>query len=89
MSEAVKAATMEALRAQKFGFTATEYARAKAEYLSAIEKQYNNRNKISSDRFGRMCASNYLEKEPLTAIETEYEVMNQIVPMLPVEAVNQ
>ena len=89
MSEAVKAATMEALRAQKFGFTATEYARAKAEYLSALEKQYNNRNKISSDRFGRMCASNYLEKEPLTSIEVEYAAMNQIVPMLPVEAVNQ
>ena len=88
MNEAVQAATVEALRAQKFGFTATEYARAKAEYLSQLEKQYNNRNKINSDHFGRMCASHYLEKEPLTPIETEYEVMSQMVPMLPVEAVN-
>ena len=88
MNEAVQAATVEALRAQKFGFTATEYARAKAEYLSQLEKQYNNRNKINSDQFGRMCASHFLEKEPLTPIETEYEVMSQMVPMLPVEAVN-
>ena len=88
MNEAVQAATVEALRAQKFGFTATEYARAKAEYLSQLEKQYNNRNKINSDQFGRMCASHFLEKEPLTPIETEYEIMSQMVPMLPVEAVN-
>lgn len=89
MSEAVKAATMEALRAQKFGFTATEYARAKAEYLSQLEKQYNGRDKISSDHYGRLCASNYLEKEPLTAIDTEYEMMSQLVPMLPVELINE
>ncbi|MDO4511311.1 MAG: insulinase family protein [Bacteroidales bacterium] len=88
-AEALKAVTMEALRAQKHGFTATEYARTKAEYLSQIEKQYNNRNRISSERFGRMCASHYLEKEPLTAIETEYEMMSQVVPMLPVDMVNQ
>ena len=81
MNEAVQAATVEALRAQKFGFTATEYARAKAEYLSQLEKQYNNRNKINSDQFGRMCASHFLEKEPLTPIETEYEVMSQMVPI--------
>ncbi len=88
-AEAVKAATAEALRAQKFGFTATEYARAKAEYLSQLEKQYNERNKIDNDRFGRLCASNYLEKEPLTAIETEYEMMSQVVPMIPVDAINE
>lgn len=88
-SEAVKAATMEALRAQKFGFTATEYARAKAEYLSQLEKQYNGRDKISSDHYGRLCASNYLEKEPLTAIDTEYEMMSQLVPMIPADMVNE
>lgn len=89
MNEAVKAVTVEALRAQKFGFTATEYARAKAEYLSQLEKQYNSRDKINNDRFGRMCASHFLEKEPLTSIETEYEMMSQVVPMLPVDLVNQ
>ncbi len=89
MAEAVKAATVEALRAQKFGFTATEYARAKAEYLSQLEKQYNERNKIDNDNFGRQCASNFLEKEPLTSIETEYELMSQVVPMIPVDAINE
>ncbi len=88
-AEAVQAATEEVLRAQKHGFTATEYARTKAEYLSQLEKEYEKRNQTNNDRFGRLYASNYLENEPLMSIETEYQIMNQIVPMLPVEAVNQ
>ncbi len=87
--EAVAAITKEAMRAVKFGFTATEYERAKANYMSALERQYTNRDKIDNDNFGRACASNYLENEPLMSIEQEYQIMQQLTPMLPVEMVNQ
>ena len=85
----LKALTREALRAQKYGFTATEYERAKANYLSAMEKQYTNREKIDNDVFGRQMASNYLEKEPLMSIEQQYELMQQLAPALPVDFINQ
>ena len=86
---ALAALTREAMRAAKFGFTATEYERAKANYMSALEKKYTNRDKINNDVFGRACASNYLEKEPLLSIEQTYQIMQQLTPMLPVDVVNE
>ena len=87
--QALNVLTTEALRVKKHGFTATEYARAKEDYLSNLEEQYNNRNKISNESYGREYAANFLEKEPYTSIETDYELMNMLAPNVPVEAINQ
>lgn len=87
--EALAAITKEAMRAVKFGFTATEYERAKANYMSSLERRYTNRDKIDNDVFGRACASNYLEKEPLMSVEQKYQIMQQLSPMLPVDMVNE
>ena len=88
-AEALNVLMTEAMRVKKFGFTATEYARAKDDYLSNLEKQYNNRSKISNEHYGREYAANFLEKEPYASIETEYEIMNQMVPYIPVDMINQ
>ncbi len=88
-AEALQSVTEEALRARQFGFTETEYARTRADYLSSLESRYNSRSKIPSDRFGRLYASNYLSKEPLMSIETEYQMMNQFAPNIPVALINQ
>lgn len=87
--QATKAVITEVKRAVQHGFTASEYIRAREEYLSRLEKQYNERNKISNERLGRSYAANYLANEPIPSIEDEYTIMNQIVPNLPVEAINQ
>ncbi len=90
MSEqALKAVVLEVKRATEHGFTATEYIRAREEYLSRLEKQYNERNKISNEHYGRAYAAHYLSNEPIPSIEDEYAIMKQIVPNLPVEAINQ
>ncbi|MBO5540336.1 MAG: insulinase family protein [Muribaculaceae bacterium] len=86
---ALQAIMTEALRVAKHGFTATEYARAKEEYMSQLQKRYDNRSKISNARYGRSYIANYLEGDPIPSMETEYAIMNQIVPMLPVEMINQ
>jgi zinc protease len=86
---ATEAVITEAMRAAKYGFTATEYDRAKEEYLSRLEKQYNERNKISNARLAAQYYRNYLDNEPMPSIEQEYELMSQYVPMLPVDLVNQ
>jgi len=87
--EATQALVTEALRAAKYGFTATEYARAKDEYMSRLEKQYNERNKIPNGALARMYYRNYLDNEPMPSIEQEYQIMSQIIPMVPVEVINQ
>jgi len=87
-SEALKAATCEALRAVKFGFTATEFARAKEEYMSQLEKTYTNRNKRKNDVYGDIYSDNFLDKEPIPSIEDEYQIMQQLSQAIPVEAIN-
>lgn len=87
--EAMQAVMVEALRASKFGFTSTEYDRAQSEYLSNLEKQYNERNKISNERYGRSYAANYIDGEPIASIEQEYQIMQQLIPSIPVELINE
>ncbi|MBR5170653.1 MAG: insulinase family protein [Muribaculaceae bacterium] len=86
---ATEAVVTEAMRAAKHGFTATEYDRAKEEYMSRLEKQYNERNKIPNARLAAMYYRNYLDNEPMPSIEQEYQIMSQYAPMLPVDLVNQ
>lgn len=88
-AETLQALTREALRAAEYGFTATEYARAREEYLSQVEKAYNNRNQTNNSVFGDAMRDHYLDHEPLTSIEMDYQLMNQLAPMIPVEAINQ
>jgi zinc protease len=86
--DAVKAAMCEVLRAAKFGFTATEYERAKAEYLSQLEKRYTNRNKVKNDSYGNEYRDNFLANEPIPSITDEYTIMKQFVPQVPVLIIN-
>ena len=88
-NEAVKAVTEEALRASQHGFTATEFARVKDDYMSNLEKQYNNRNQINNDSFGREYCAHYLNNEPYPSIEWTYQMMNMIAPNVGVEMINQ
>ncbi len=79
----------EAMRARKFGFTATEYARAKADYLSNLEKRYTNRDKRKNDEFGNAYRDHYLTNEPIPPLDMLYQTMQQIAPNIPVQAINQ
>ncbi|MCQ2289246.1 MAG: insulinase family protein [Muribaculaceae bacterium] len=87
--QATKAVITEVKRALQHGFTGTEFVRAREEYMSRLEKTYNERNKISNERYGRSYAAHYLGNEPIPSIEDEYMIMGQIAPNIPVEAINQ
>ena len=76
-------------RVRQFGFTASEYARAKADYLRYLESAYNERSKTKSAQYVREYVSHFLDNEPIPGIENEYAIMNQIVPNIPVEAINE
>lgn len=86
---AIEAAYRELLRAQRGGFTVGEYERARAEYLSRIEKAYNSRDSRESEQFVKEYVDNFTDGEPIPSIEDEYALMTQIVPMLPLEMINQ
>ncbi len=88
-AESLKAAYIEALRAAKFGFTATEYARFQESYLSSLDKVYSNKDKRYNSQLYRPCVDNFLENEPMPSIDFTYSVMKQVVPGVPVEAINE
>ena len=87
--EGLKAVYREALRAKRGGFTTTEYARCRTEYLSQLEKAYNNRNQQENKTLAESYVRNFIDKKPIPGIETEYQMMSMIVNQIPVEAVNQ
>ncbi len=86
---ALRTLLREMARAHQFGFTATEYERAKAEYLSHLESAYNERDKQKNDQLVNQYVRHFIDNEPIPGIENEFAIMNQIVPNIPVEAINQ
>ena len=78
----------ECRRAVEHGFTETEYARAKDEYMSRLESEYNERNKVSNETYAQQYYMNYLENEPIPSVEQKYQIMNMIIPNIPVEVIN-
>ena len=86
---ALKAAFIEARRAAQFGFTASEYQRYKSNFTSQLDKQYSNKDKRYNRQFVNEYVQNYLAKEPIPSLDDYYQVMKQLVPALPLEAVNQ
>lgn len=76
-------------RARRFGFTATEYNRARAEYLRQLESAYNERDKRKNKEYVNEYVRHFLDKEPIPGIENEYALVSQMAPAIPVEALNQ
>ena len=87
--ETMQAVVREAKRVHDFGFTATEFARAKEEYLSQIEKYYTNRDKMKNEQFADQYIENFLENDPIPSVEDYYNTMNMLAQQLPFEVVNQ
>ena len=85
---AVQAVVTEAIRAAEHGFTETEYERAKENLMSFLENAYNERNKVSNTAFAVEYCSNYLNNEPIPSIEQRYQLMQALVPQIPVELIN-
>lgn len=76
-------------RAKRYGFTESEYVRARAEYLSHLESGYNERDKRQNAEYVNEYVRHFLDKEPIPGIENEYAIMSQIAPNVPVSAINE
>lgn len=79
----------ETERARQFGFTETEYNRARAEYLRQLESAYNERDKRKNEEYVNEYVRHFLDNEPIPGIENEYTIINQIAPAIPVTVLNQ
>jgi zinc protease len=85
----LRALLTEIRRVKQHGFTASEYERAKADFLTGIETTYNERDKQRNNSYANEYYSSFVNFEPIPGIEMEYTLYNQLVPALPIELVNQ
>ncbi len=88
IAPALETVYRELLRARDGGFTPGEYQRAKDEYLSRIERQYNDRKNRQTSAYVNEYVRNFIDNSPMPSMEDRYEMIKQIVPMIPLEAIN-
>ncbi len=86
---AFKQAYRELLRASRGGFTIGEYERARAEFLSMIEKSYENRADRKSESFAREITRHFIDNEAMPGIETEKQIYDALAQQIDVNVINQ
>ncbi|WP_460956305.1 M16 family metallopeptidase [Spirosoma litoris] len=77
VEKAIRAVLDENARVKQFGFTATELARAKQEFLTNVEQAYSERNKTRSVNYVNEYVQNFTDKEPYTSIEFYYDFLKK------------
>ncbi|MDE6341586.1 MAG: insulinase family protein [Muribaculaceae bacterium] len=76
-------------RACQAGFTQTELDRVSADIMSSMEKAFNEKDKTINDAYANQLINHFLSNKPALGIETEYNIVKNILPNLPVELYNQ
>ena len=74
---------------RRYGFTTSELERVKKEWLSYYEEAYNERGTVRNINRAQECIHHYLDGAPMTGEEWEYQMMQQILPMINVDMLNQ
>lgn len=87
--QAVQTALEEVERAAKFGITGTEAIRQRDEYMSRLERIYDNRDKQENDFFGPQYSRHFLESEPIPSIADEYNLTKTLSQQVPAAALAQ
>ncbi len=85
---ALGSALTEIERMRRYGFSESEYVRARANYLQALESAYRERANRRNANYVNDCTQHFLNAEPLMSVDDEYRIMTAIANQIPVEAVN-
>jgi zinc protease len=85
---ALRALVNESERIRKFGFTASELERAKANYMSRLEQIYKDKEKQRNEFFVNEALTNFVEGEATPGIDLEYNIIQQVGPMITIDKVN-
>ncbi|MCW1735348.1 M16 family metallopeptidase [Anaerorudis cellulosivorans] len=89
IKDALAAMIRETERMKRFGFTVSEYDRARENMLKSYENAYNNRDKQRNASYTGEYLGNFLNSEPIPGIEYEYEMIQTIASQISVEIINQ
>lgn len=88
LDSTLNALVRETERVRRFGFTASEYERARISLLKRYESAYNERDKQQNGNYTREYVSHFTEGGYIPGIETEYRLVSQLAPQISLEQVN-
>ena len=88
LEKAIKAVVAETERTRKFGFTQTEFDRAKQDALTQMENGYKERDKTKSVNFVREYQQNFLNGEAIPGIAWEYKFFKENVDKIRLSDIN-
>lgn len=86
--KATKTAVQIVEQAKRFGFTETEFERAKTNLLNQFDDAYKKREEIDNDSYAKEYRNHYLTGEPAPGIEYEFKYLKEILPQLTLEEIN-
>ena len=89
INKALDALVTETERVKRYGFTASEYDRARINVLKQYESLFNDRDKQKNRSYTNEYVRHFTDGGYIPGIETEYQLISQIAPQIPVEQVNQ
>lgn len=89
IDQALKALVTETERVRQYGFTASEYDRARINVLKQYETMYNDRDKQKNRTYTNEYVRHFTDGGYIPGIETEYTLLSQIAPNIPVEQINE
>lgn len=89
IDKALDALVTETERVKRYGFTASEYDRARINVLKQYESLFNDRDKQKNRSYTNEYVRHFTDGGYIPGIETEYQLISQIAPQIPIEQVNQ
>lgn len=75
-------------RVLQHGFTETELERQKLALLKRAERQFNERDKITSNILAMECVQHFLKDAPLFGAEKEMQLIKEFLPSINLEEIN-
>ena len=79
----------ETERVKQFGFTPSEYERAKINVLKHYENAFNERDKQKNDKYADEYVEHFTVGGYIPGIEMEYNMLSQIAPNIPLDIINK
>jgi len=88
IEKGLKAIIDETERVKKFGFTASEFTRAKTQYLVEQERAYKEKDKTDSEQIVEGLVGAFTEDENLTSPDFSYDFTKKYLEGIKLEEVN-
>jgi zinc protease len=88
IEETLKSIVRETERVKRFGFTESEYERAKNNLVKHFESAYKERGKSKNTGYAREYVDHFVNGGYIPGIEFEYRTMEKIAGLIPVDYIN-